>query len=197
MWLGALIGVAVVFGFTVAHDVFISDIWFNLGPMMIAGALCGFCVVWSYRQGVVDHSTNSWFRFAGLLAVELIALGAVSLAVLRPQFTMAELMVADDAFERLLLPSMPLMIGAMVVGAILVWFYCGKRRSALLPIVLTQVLLVFLLGHQFAFLGLVETSTALLLVFGEFALLTVGLAGAFCFGVMWSTMALRKVRTPS
>lgn len=197
IWLGALTGVVVVFGFTVAHDVFISDIWFNVGPMMFAGALCGFCLVWSYRKGVADHSTAAWFRYAGLYVAEMIALGAVSFALLRPQFTMAELMVADDAFDRLLPPSMPLMIGAMAIGTILIWVYCGRRRPALLPIAFTQVLLVFFLGHQFAFLGLVETSSALLEVFGEFSLFTVGLAAAFCFSVMGSTIALERLRTPS
>ena len=146
---------------------------------------------------VADHSTTAWFRYACLYAAEMIALGAVSFAVLRPQFTMAELMVADDAFERLLPPSMPLMIGAMVVGTILVWLYCGRRWPALAPIAVTQVLLVFLLGHQFAFLGLVESSSALLVVFGEFALFTVGLTAAFCLSMMWSTMALERLRTPS
>lgn len=197
MWLGALAGVVVVLGFTFIHDVFISDIWFNVGPMMFAGALCGLCVVWSYRKGVADHSTAAWFRYAGLYAAEMIALGAVSFAVLRPQFTMAELMVADNAIDRLLPPSMPLMIGAMAVGTIVVWVYCGRRRPALISIVSAHVLLVFFLGHQFAFLGLVESSSALLEVFGEFALLTLGLAAAFCFGVMWSTMALERLRTPS
>ncbi len=197
MWLGALSGVVVVFGFTVVHDVFISDIWFNVGPMLFAGALCGFCIVWSYRKGLADHSTAAWFRYAGLYAAEMIALGAVSLAVLRPRFTMAELMVADDAFDRLLPPSMPLMIGAMVVGTILVWLYCGRPWPTLAPIFVTQVLLVFFLGHQFAFLGLVESSSALLVVFSEFALFTVGLMAAFCLGVMWSTMALERLRTPS
>ena len=192
--MGALSGVVVVFGFTVVHDLFISDIWFNLGPMLFAGALCGFCIVWSYLKGLAVHSTAAWFRYTGLYAGEMIALGAVSLALLRPRFTMAELMVAEDAFDRLLPPSMPIMIGAMVVGTILVWLYCGRRRSALIPIVSTQVLLVFFLGHQFAFLGLVESSSALLEVFGEFALFTIGLAAAFCFGVMWSTMALERLR---
>jgi hypothetical protein len=185
----------VVLGFTVVHDLFISDIWFNVGPMLFAGAMCGLCVVWSYRAGVADHSTGAWFRYAGLYAAEMIALGAVSLLVLRPRFTMAELMVADDAFDRLLPPSVPLMIAAMVIGAVVIWTYCGRRRGALVSILVTQVLLVFLLGHQFAFLGLVESSSALLVVFGEFALFTVALTGAFCFGVMWSAMAAARFRT--
>ena len=71
-WLGALSGVVVVFGFTVVHDVFISDIWFNVGPMLFAGALCGFCIAWSYRKGLADHSTAAWFRYAGLYAAKEI-----------------------------------------------------------------------------------------------------------------------------
>ncbi len=197
VWLGALSGVVVVLGFIIVHNLFIADIWFNVGPMLFAGALCGFCIVWSYRKGVDDHSTAAWFRYAGLYAVEMIALGAVSLAVLRPQFTMAELLVADDAFERLMLPSVPLLIGAMVVGTVLVWLYCGRRWTALAPILVTQVLLVFLLGHQFAFLGLVASSSALLVVFGEFALITFSLTVVFCLGVMWSTRTLERPRTPS
>jgi len=196
-WLGALSGVAVALGFTIVHNVFIADIWFNVGPMLTAGALCGFCVTWSYRKGVTKHSNAAWFQYAGLYAAEMIALGAVSLVVLRPRFTMAELMVADDALEQLMPPSVPLMIGAMVVGTILIWLYNGRRRAALAPIAVTQVLLVFLLGHQFAFLGLVESSSALLVIFSEFALLTVGIAAAFCFGVMWSMMLRERLRAPS
>ncbi len=162
--------------------------------MLFAGALCGFCLAWSYATGVANHSTVAWFRFVGLYAGEMIALGAVSMAVLRPRFTMAELMVADDAFERLLPPSMPLMIGAMVVGTLLVWVSSGWRRGALLPILTTQILLVFLVGHQFAFLGLVESSTTLLWIFGEFALFTIGLTAVFGLGVMWSTVLRERLR---
>jgi hypothetical protein len=197
-WVGALTGAVVVFGFTVAHDLFITDIWFNAGPMLFSGALCGFCLAWSYRKGLPEHSTGAWFRYNGLYATEMIVLGLVSLALLRPQFTMAELMVDENALERLLLPSVPLMIGAMVVGTLLVWLYCGRRWPALIPIAVTQVLLVFLLGHQFAFLGLVESSTLLLVAFAEFSLITVGLSVAFCFGAMGLTMALgRQGRDPS
>jgi hypothetical protein len=195
-WLGALSGVVVVFGFTVVHYVLISDIWFNVGPMLFAGALCGFCITWSYRKGVTDHSTAAWFRYASLYAVEMIALGGVSLVALRPQFTMAELLVAEDAFERLMPPAVPLMGAAIVAGTILVWLYCGRRWAALVPILVTQVLLVLLLCHQFAFLGLVEASSALVVVFAEFGVFTVGLAAAFCVSVMWSTMALEQVRAP-
>lgn len=197
MWLAALTGVVVVFGFTIFHGVFIADIWFNIGPMLFAGALCGFSVTWSYRRAVADHSTGAWFRYAGLYAAEMIALGAGSVAVLQPRFTMAELLVAENDMELLMRPSAPLMVGAMVVGTVLFWLYYGRRRAALVPILVTQVLLVFLLGHQLAFLGLVESSSALIVAFGKFALIAVGIAAAFCSGVMWSTIALDRLRPSS
>jgi hypothetical protein len=190
---GALVGAAVVLGFTVLHDILISDIWFNAGPMLFTGALIGLLVTWSYRTAVERHSTLSWFRYAGLYTLEMIVLGGVSIAVLRPRFTMAELMVADDAMERLLPPSLPLLIAATVVGTFLIWLLNERRRQALVPILVTQVITVFFLGHQFAFLGLVESSSHLMVVFGEFALYTVGLTASFCVGVMWSTRAYERL----
>lgn len=194
IWLGALTGVVVVFGFAIFHNVFILDIWWNIGPMLFSGAVCGFSVVWSYRRAVAEHSTRSWFRYAGLYAAEMVALGAVSFAVLQPRFTMAEAMVMDDGMAELVPPAMPLMVGAMVVGTILFWLYYGRRRGALVPILVTQVLLVFLLGHQLAFLGLVEPTSPLIVVFVEFAVIPVVIAGAFGFGVMWSTVLLERLR---
>lgn len=196
-WLGALIGVVVVLGFTIFHNVFIVDISWNIGPMMFSGALCGFSVAWSYRRAVGEHSTRLWFRYVGLYAAEMIALGVVSLAVLRPRFTMAEAAVMDDAMAELTPPAMPLMVGAIVVGTVLFWLYFGRRRGALVPILITQVLVVLLLGHQLAFLGLVEPSATLIVAFAEFALIAVGLAGAFGLGVMWLTILLKRVQPGS
>lgn len=192
---GVTAGVVVVLGFTVVHGLFIADIWFNAGPMLIAGALCGFCIVWSYRASVVAQSTGSWFRYASLYAIEMLVLGAVSLVVLRPQFTMAELLVADDAFQRLLPPSAPLLIGAMVVGTAVVWLVSGRQGKGLVPILVTHVLLVFLLGHQFAFLGLVESSSAVMVAFGEFAVITFGLSILFSLGAVWATALFERAST--
>lgn len=197
IWLGALTGVVVVLGFTIFHNVFIVDIWWNIGPMLFAGASCGLSVVWSYRMAVVEHSTGAWFRYAGLYATEMIALGVASLAVLRPRFTMAEAMVMDDAMSELTPLALPLMVGVMLVGTILFWLYYGRRRGTLAPFLVTQVLLVFLLGHQLAFLGVVESSSTLIVFFGEFALIAFGIAAAFSVGVMWSTILLRRLRQRS
>lgn len=193
--MGALTGGVVVLGFTIFHNVFIVDISWNIGPMLLSGALCGFSVAWSYRRAVAEHSTRAWLRYAGLYAAEMIALGAASLALLQPRFTMAEAMIMDDAMAELTPPALPLMVGVIVVGTILFWLYYDRRREALVLILITQVLVVFPLGHQLAFLGLVESSSTLLLAFGGFALFAVGIAGVFGFGAMWSRILLERLRS--
>jgi hypothetical protein len=194
MWLGAVTGIIVVFGFTAFHNFYIVDIWWNVGPMLFSGAVCGFCVVWSYRRAVPEHSNGAWFRYAGLYAAEMVALGVISIAVLQPRFTIAEAMVMDDAMAELTPPALPLMIGMMFVGTILFWLYYGRRPRALVPILVTQILLVFLLGHQLAFLGLIESSS-LIVALGESAMIAVGVAGIFSLAVMWLTTLLERVAT--
>ena len=182
--LGALVGMLTVLGFVVIHEIFIVDIWDSLRRMVIAGAVCGLCLVWSYDKAVTDHSTRRWFGYNASYAALLVALGAVSFVVLEPRFTMAELMVSDDALAQLIPPALPLMIVAAVAGSFLLWVLYGRRRAALIPIVVTQTLLVILVGHNLAILGVVEMSADLLYVVGEFVVLTVSLALGFAAGVM-------------
>lgn len=194
MWLGALDGAALILAFAIFHDVFIVDIWWNIGPMLVSGALCGFVVVWSYRRAVRNHSTRGWFLYVGLYAAEMMALGVISISTLRPRMTIAEAMLMDDAMAELTPPTLPLMIGVIAVGTILCWHSYGRRRTALVPILVTQVLVVFLLGHQLAFLGLVEPSSASIAFFGEFAVIAVGIVATFALAMMWSTILLERLR---
>ena len=192
LWVPAGAGALVVLAFTVVHDWLISDIWFNVGPMVVAGALSGLAIGWSYRSGVRHHSTAAWFGYSALLSAELIALGAVSLAVLEPRFTMAELLVRDDAFALLVAPSMPLIVATMLVGTVAFWLLSGRRTHTVVPIILTQVLLVFLLGHQFAFLGLVESTSQLLVALLQFTVITLVMAAAYSGAVMWAAIAVAR-----
>lgn len=169
-------------GFAVIHDILIVDIWFNIGPMAAAGAACGLCVTWSYDKAIADHSTRRWFAYNTSCATLIVALGAASFAVLNPQFTMAELMVADDALEQVIPPALPLMIAATLVGTLILWALFGRTRAAVIPILVTQILLVLLVGHNLAILGLVEVSSDVLRVFGEFVALTAFLAAGFAAG---------------
>ncbi len=99
--LGALSGGLTVLVFLMIHDLWISDIWFNIGPMVFSGAVCGLVIVWSYTKAVPEHSPRRWFVYNGFNAGLLVVLGAVSFLVLDPKFTMAEAMVMDDALAEL------------------------------------------------------------------------------------------------
>lgn len=80
---------------------------------------------------------------------------------------------------------MPLMVAAAVIGTLVLWALYGRKPRALIPILVTQALLVFLVGHNLAILGIVETTSGLLLIGAEFVGLTVFLAGVFAGGVVF------------
>jgi len=188
---GALSGGLTVLVFTFVHDLLISDIWFNVGPMVLSGALCGLVVVWSYNSAVSPPSTRRWFAYNGVLVGLLVALGGLSFVVLDPRFTMAEAMAMEDALAELIPPALPLMIGAVVVGTVLVWIGYGRRATALAPVFVVQLLLVFLVGHNLAILGLVELSGDLLVTFVEF----IGLTALLGFGFAAGVTVLTRLRT--
>lgn len=188
---GALSGGGTVLVFAFVHDVWISDIWFNVGPMVLSGALCGLAVVWSYNSAEPSQSMRRWFVFNGVLVGLLVALGGLSFVVLDPRFTMAEAMAMEDALAELIPPALPLMIGAIVVGTALVWVGYGRRARALIPAFVVQVLLVFLVGHNLAILGLVELSGDLVVTFVEF----IGLTALLGFGFAAGVTVLARLRT--
>lgn len=126
-----------------------------------------------------DHTPGRWFAYNGINVGLLVALGALSFVVLDPKFTMAETQLMDDTIGELLPPALPLMIAAIIFGTFLLWVVYGHRRRAVVPILVTQILLVFLVGHSLAFLGLVEQSVDLVIVFAEFIGLTAFLGFAF------------------
>jgi hypothetical protein len=60
---GGLAGAAPVVEFTAVHHLLISDIWYALGPMVIAGAVCGVGVTWSYRRLFRMPSAAGWLMY--------------------------------------------------------------------------------------------------------------------------------------
>ena len=189
---GAISGGLTVLLFAFVHDLWIMDIWFNTLPMMLSGALCGLAIVWSYNTLVSPHSAKRWFIHIGVLILLLVALGGMSFALLDPKFTIAEAMtMGSAALAELIPPALPLMIGAILVGTGLVWIGYGRRAAALLPALVVQVLLVFLVGHNLAILGLVEITGDLAGPFAEF----VGLTALLGVGFAAWVMILTRLRT--
>jgi hypothetical protein len=60
---GAIAGALSTFVFAVIHYIFISDIWYSLIMMMIAGALCGLCIGWSYALLNKIPTLGNWWRY--------------------------------------------------------------------------------------------------------------------------------------
>lgn len=72
--LGAAIGSLTVLAFALLHALLIVGIWDQITPMVIAGALCGLSVVWSYGEAVAEHSARRWLAYnAGSVVLDPIA----------------------------------------------------------------------------------------------------------------------------
>ncbi len=154
--LGAAAGVLATVAFTVFHDLWISDIWATFAPMLVAGALSGLSLAWSYSTVPGPDSARRWFGYNAVHVGLLLALGVVSLAVLDPIMSMAEIMASPDPLGDVLPPAVPLMAAAAVLGAAVVWLAYGRRPASLAPMLVTQAMLVFFIGHNLAILGLVD-----------------------------------------
>jgi hypothetical protein len=112
---GRAAGALATVGFMVVHDLMIADIWSSARRMVLAGALCGLRLTWSYGTAVTGHTepADGWpgTRPTGRS-------GRAGLDIPdgpRPRFTIAE-MLADDALQQLLPPALPLMGVTTVAG---------------------------------------------------------------------------------
>lgn len=154
--LGAAAGVLATLAFMVLHDLWISDIWAMASPMLVAGAVSGLSLAWSYSTVPGGDSSRRWLGYNALHVGLLLGLGIVSLAVLDPIMSMAEIMASPDPLGDVLPPAVPLMIVAAVLGAAVVWSLYGRRPRSVAPMLVTQAMLVFFIGHNLAILGLVD-----------------------------------------
>jgi len=89
--MGALAGAVATFVFTAVHYVFISNIWSMLLIMLVAGALCGACISFSYGLLAARPSLRSWVVYNLIYDGMLILLGVVSVLIFQPVTSMAAL----------------------------------------------------------------------------------------------------------
>jgi hypothetical protein len=152
---GAIAGMVSAFAFAVIHHIFISDIWFSLILMMVAGALCGLSIGWSYALLLKNPSIRNWWQYNMLYVLLLILLGIISVLVFEPVTTMAALVEANAPPDKLISQALPFTALFTLLAAILVsrlyragWFQFGV-------ILLTCILLILLLGLNVSVLGLI------------------------------------------
>lgn len=153
---GAVAGAVAALAFTFAHAFLIADIWFMLVPMLVAGAICGFCMSWSYSLLVDTVTTAGWLRYNALFLLLLFLLGPLSLLIFDPVITMPALLASDSGLPAELRQAvLPLaIIYALAMTAIVTWLY-GRRWRHAGVVLLTSTVLMLLLGLNIAAMGLV------------------------------------------
>jgi hypothetical protein len=152
---GAVAGAVSAFVFAIIHDLFISDIWFSLLMMMVAGAVCGLCVGWTYALLFKAPSTASWLQYNMLYVAMFVLLGALSVLVYEPVATVAALVAANEPPDELIRQAMPMTILFTLATATLVSLLYAQRWLHFLAILLTCTVLVLLLGLNVSAIGLV------------------------------------------
>jgi len=153
---GATAGALATLGFLILHAIAISDIWFSAPMMLVTGAACGTCLSWSHASVFAPGTTSTWVTWNTAQTGLLLLLGLASLAVFSPQWSMAELMVDEPPLGELFGQALPLMAAFTVIGGIALWAAFSRRASTLLSVLATVALLVLLLGHNAAIIGLVD-----------------------------------------
>ncbi|UCG23892.1 MAG: hypothetical protein JSW55_17435 [Chloroflexota bacterium] len=153
---GAIAGAASAFIFTIIHDILISDIWFSLAIMLVAGALCGACLSWSYSLVVDAPSLRSWAAYNLLYDAMFVLLGLVSVLLFEPVTTMAAVVTANGPPDELIGQAMPITAVFTLLMAIIISLIYGFNWSRFGVILLTSTVLVLLLGLNVSVIGLVS-----------------------------------------
>lgn len=154
--IGAVAGIISALTFTIVHDIFISDIWFSLVLMLVAGALCGACLGWSYALLVDKPSFRSWLGYNLVYDGMFVLLGLVSVLIFQPEMPMAALIMANEPPGALIAQAMPLTVVFTLLMAAIISLIYGFSWLRFGTVLLTCSVLVLLLGLNVSVIGLVS-----------------------------------------
>jgi hypothetical protein len=191
---GAAAGALAALTFAAVHALWITDIWFSLVPMMIAGAACGATIGWSYGR-LFEPSIRTWLGYNASYVIALAVLGLVSVAAFEPRTTMAELLTLDGPPADLIGDAFPLTIVFTLGTAVVLSVLFGRTLAAFGAILVTSTVLVALLGLDVSVIGLIRIPTSSLYLVVELAGLIVVLAGSFAAVVIvlaWDELGARS-----
>jgi len=173
---GALAGVFSALIFTIVHQFLISPIWFALGAMLIAGAVCGACLAWSYALAVKSPTVGSWLQYNTLYVLILVALGITSVVIFTPVTTIAELLKSNEPPRALIARALPVTAVFTMVSATLLSALYRPGWGGAGAILTTTFVIVLFLGMNISILGLVVVPKSSLWVIAQVLILTVTLA---------------------
>jgi hypothetical protein len=191
---GAVAGALAALVFAAVHAIWIMDIWSSVAAMMVAGALCGATIAWSYGR-LFEPSVRTWLGYNASYVIAFAVLGLVSVAVFEPRTTMAQLFTLDGPPVDLIGDALPLTVAFTLGTALILGVLFGRTPAAFGAILVTTSVLVVLLGLDVSIIGLVRIPTESLYLVVELAALIVVLAGSFAALVVvlaWGQLASRK-----
>lgn len=164
---GTLAGAGSAVAFALVHQLFISDIWFSALPMMVAGAICGLFVSWSYGLLTERPSAGNWLAYNLIYVLMFGLLGAVSVLVFEPVSTIAALIASDGPPGELIRQAMPMTaLFTLLAAGTISWLYTrGWRQGG--AILLTCTVLVLILGLNVSVIGLVDIPGSSLYLIAE------------------------------
>ncbi len=182
---GALAGIISVVVFAAVHAMTISDIWFSLPIMAIAGALVGTALAWSYQVMGNAMRVSRWLAYSGSYLGLLVTLGVGSLIVYEPVSTMRLLtgVMGLQEADRLVGEALPLMIVLTVAGSATLTLLFGRSWWHFFPNLLTMILVMALVGSNVVIIGLIELDSSAIPALIEFMGLVVVIIGVYA-GVM-------------
>lgn len=153
---GAAAGIGSAVTFAWNHALLISDIWFFVVPMMVAGAICGLCIAVTFRVLVRSLSVGVWVLYNAAYVGLFALLGTLSVIVYEPITTIPALLALSGPPEHLFRQALPLTVAFGLGSAAVIAAVFGHRWWHLVPAVLTMVPLTLFLGLNISVMGLVE-----------------------------------------
>ena len=179
---GAISGAASALVFVVVHDIFISDIWFSLIVMVLAGALCGMCLGWSFGVMIPAPSLSQWTKYNAVFVGMLFALGLASVIVFEPRTTLAVLIEENEPPGDLIAAALPMTAVFTIAAAAVIARLFGRTWTHFGVASITSVVLVALLGLNVSVIGLVDIPTDSLHLVAELFALILTLDVVFAVG---------------
>jgi uncharacterized membrane protein YuzA (DUF378 family) len=187
---GAAAGAATTVAFAALHHLLISNIWFSLVPMILAGAACGMCLAWSYALLFARVSVAGWFGWNMLFFALFVLLGAVSVIVYTPVYSMEALIAGNEPPRELMWQAMPLTVAFTLAATAAISLAWGRTLRKAAVVLLTCTVLIVLLGLNVSVLGLVQMTQGMAAVLGGFF----GLIAAIMLGNAAVFYALERKR---
>ena len=153
---GILAGVISAYSFALIHGTLISDIWFSLPILLLAGAICGLCLGWTYGMLIETPSIHTWLQFNALYLGMFVLIGVVSVLVYEPVTTIASLMLFDGPPTYLFRQAMPMTIASTIVTTAIIGRLYARTWVHYAAILVTCAVLVSLLGLNVSVIGLIS-----------------------------------------